>query len=319
MSLRVEIVDPNGGAVTASRILRAAWAPPCLDYSPEYLAWQFSFPGELQPVVALGILDGHPVGCASVTSRRFIFRGTHLNAYVLSFVAVDPIARGHGIAAAVYAALLESISPEAPVIAFAEPQSIGERLLMSAFDAASFSRRRLEPCRAFGYVRRPSIAASNACAVTAAENREDFLATIPAADNRSIWTHPTGDQLTHYASDPRPRVMMVIRNTGGVRIGSAMSVLADIVSAQGLQHVPMLESVFIASEHAGALAALFGFAADHFGSTATIVASNLSCLETSAIRAAGARAVPSLFNAYIFFKRRQAGFDNPGCVNLEVI
>src|SRR6187549_26368 len=138
MTFRIEIVDPLTAAATASRILRAAWTPPCLDYSAAYLAWQFGFPGRLEPVVALAFLDGQPVGCAAATQRALVHNGRRIDAYVLSFVAVDPSARGHGLAGALYAGLLGALSPDVPVIAFAEPNSAGEHLLINAFDKASF-------------------------------------------------------------------------------------------------------------------------------------------------------------------------------------
>ena len=100
---------------------------------------------------------------------------------------------------------------------------------------------------------------------------------------------------------------------------SAMIALTEILAAQGLQRVPMLESVCLSAQSADALVAAFRFASDHYGSATTIVASNLSYLDSAVIRAAGARALPSSFNAHIFFKTRQTGLENASFLNLEVI
>ena len=102
------------------------------------------------------------------------------------------------------------------------------------------------------------------------------------------------------------------------RIGNDL-VTADIVSAQGLQHVPMLESVCLSSQPEDGLRAIFNFAAGRYGTGTTIVASNLSYLDGAVIKAAGARALPSSFNAYMFFKARAAGLEHASSLNLEVI
>ena len=154
MSTRIEIVDPLALAETASRILQASWKVPCLHYSADYLSWQFSFPSELPNRAAVASIDDRAVGCVAVTSRRFAFGGTPFAAYVLSFVAVDPIARGRSLAAQMYSSLLDTITAETPVMAFAEPDSIGEQLLLDAFAKASFQHRPLDACRGMGYVAR---------------------------------------------------------------------------------------------------------------------------------------------------------------------
>src|SRR5687767_1037726 len=117
MSTRIEIVDPLAFAETASRILQASWTVPCLHYSADYLSWQFSFPGQLPNRAAVAFIDDRAVGCVAVTSRTFALGGAPFSAYVLSFVAVDPIARGRGLAAQMYSRLLDTITAETAVMA----------------------------------------------------------------------------------------------------------------------------------------------------------------------------------------------------------
>ena len=57
----------------------------------------------------------------------------------------------------------------------------------------------------------------------------------------------------------------------------------------------------------------------NIGAAGTIVASNLSYLDSSVVRAAGARALPSSFNAYVFLGARTHGLQNAAHLNLEVI
>src|SRR5215213_651139 len=173
MAFRIEAVDPLTAAAAVSSILQSAWKPPCLNYSPAYLAWQLSFPGALQPKVVVAFEDDKEVGCACVTQRSFIVDGTQTDAYVLSFVAVVPSAQGQGLATAIYAALLKRISSEAPVIAFAEPGSSGEHVLINSFATALFERRPLQPCRAVGYLHRPSGNVGTDCYATRTANHQD--------------------------------------------------------------------------------------------------------------------------------------------------
>ena len=320
MDLRIEMVDPLAAAEPAGTILRTAWKPPCLHYSTPYLAWQFSFPGALEPKVAIAYREGRPVGCASVTQRAFMLDGSRVDAYVLSFVAVDPIARGHGVAAAVYAALLDTISADIPVLAFAEPDSPGERLLLTAFTRAGFDRHVLEPCRAVGYLQRANAPPTEQVIYAAmTTDFEEYTSAAPLGDRKTAWNYPTRQQWDHYLSDPRPRLMFAIRNANGVIEGSAIMVMAEILSAQGIQIVPMLESVCLSSPSAEALRSVFRVAAERSHAPTTIVASNLSFIDGAVIRAAGARALPSAFNCYVFVKSVFRSFAKITNVNLEVI
>ena len=67
--VRIERVDPLECAEQASRLIQAAWNPPCLNYTPEYLRWQFGFSGkQLQPVTLAAFDDnGDMIG---LTWRR---------------------------------------------------------------------------------------------------------------------------------------------------------------------------------------------------------------------------------------------------------
>ena len=110
---------------TASEILSAAWKPPCLDYSPEYLAWQFTFPSELKPVALAAYQDGKPVAFVAATGRQ-------TNAgllYVSSFMSILP-----GTPASVAIAIIRQQSralrdSKLPTVVFAQKGSVGEQLL----------------------------------------------------------------------------------------------------------------------------------------------------------------------------------------------
>ena len=319
MDVRIEVVGPLEGAEAASAILRAAWRPPCLHYTSSYLHWQFGFPGPPKAEIAIASIDGAPVGCIGVTPRRFL-RDKPVVGYVLSFVAVDPTARGRGIAAAMYRALLEKISSTYPIVAFAEPNSQGERLLIGEFDRAQYRHRSFGPCRAAGYI--PNAIHSNiasSCIATPTSDYDEFSAALAAADkNGTIWNAPTAEQWRHYKTDPRRRFMIVIRNGSNVLSGCAMVVFAEVLTLQGIQHVPMLENVCVPIQPAEGLRAAFAFAAEQAATKTTIVASNIGHLETTVIKASGARGLPPSFNAHAFVGTDQL-FDDAQFLSLEVV
>ena len=321
MATRIEIVDPLQYAGVASQILQAAWKPPCLRYSADYLAWQFSFPSHLPRRGAIALLDDRAVGCIGVTTRRFMCAGNLLSAYVLSFVAVDPSASRRGLAAAMYASLLDALPLEIPVLAFTEPASIGERLLLDSFARASFRHRSLQACRATGYLARQGSTPSRSSGAAALE-ADSYKAYASAhqapAEGNIVWTDITREDWEHYRQDPRERTMVTVRDAAGNSVGTAMFVSAEIISSQGVQRVPMLDGVDLRGPTAETLAALFGFAASRSQPGSTVVASNLSYIDAGVIRAAGARALPSSFNAHAFARGKTTIVEGADALNLEV-
>jgi GNAT superfamily N-acetyltransferase len=320
MGTRIEIGDPVQYAYVASQILRSAWKPPCLHYSTDYLAWQFSFPSDIPRRAAIAFLDDRPVGCISVTTRRLACAQDKLSAYVLSFVAVDPSASRRGLAAAMYASLLDALPVDIPVIAFAEPASIGERLLLDSFERAGFRHHPLQACRAVGYLNRPNASAKQDAVVRSTARYQEFAleARLPQQQD-VIWTEIDEDHWHHYRQDPRERTMLTVHDSRGNPLGTAMHVSAEIMSSQGLQRVPMLDSVALTEPTSDALAALFGFAASRSQPGSTVIASNLSFVDSTLFKAAGARALPSSFDAHVFVAGQKNIVETAAALNLEVI
>jgi hypothetical protein len=318
MVSRIEIVDALEFAAAASTVLRAAWKAPCLDYSAAYCSWQLGFPGRPPKSAAIALIDDRPVGCIGITPRRFRYQGAYAAVFVLSFVAVDPSARGCRLSSSMYAELLDTLPCDTPIIAFAEPGSNGERLLLDAFEASVFRHRPLGPCRAFGYVKRRRKAPANATAVTT-NSYADFLSVVSAApDNATMWNCPTLEQWNHYQSDPRSRSAILILDGNDNPIGSSMVVMAEILTARGHERVPMIESICLPTQSEAALGAAFDFASDSGEAPATVIASNLSHLDAGMISGAGVRALPSAFNAHLFGTHNHA-LKNAANSNLEVI
>lgn len=319
MSTRIEIVDPVHYAGAASRILQAAWKPPCLYYSAEYLAWQFGFPSRLPKLGAVAFLDDHAVGCIAVTTRHLASAHGTFAAYVLSFVAVEPSATRRGLAAGMYTSLIEVLPPDTPIVAFTEPASIGERVILDSFGRASFRHHPLAACRAVGFLARSDTHASG-ITVQEASTYEEFVAADHGLnDDKALATHITREHWDHYRQDPRGRVMATVHDERGSPVGTAMVASTEIVSAQGVQQVPMLESVALASATPSSVAAMFEFAARRVQPGVTVIASNLSCIDTAMVRAARARNLPSTFNAHAFVRGETHIIEQAKALNLEVI
>src|SRR5437762_1946482 len=120
--MKITPVDPHRFAQTASEVLRAAWKPPCIEYSREYLEWQFGFPSDLPPVALAGYLENEAVAFVAATGRM-------TNAgplYMSSFMSAIP-----GTPASVAIAVVRNQQRALrrsglATIAFAQKGSVGE-------------------------------------------------------------------------------------------------------------------------------------------------------------------------------------------------
>jgi hypothetical protein len=312
MDPHVELVNPAGYAMAASEVLRDAWTPPCLHYSTDYVAWQLSFPGIMPPRLAMAFSRERPVGCIGVTPRTFIHGGDTVAGYVLSFVAVDPAVRGLGVAARLYETLLRGLPVDIPVIAFAQPGTPGEHLLLRAFKASP--HHQLRECRAVGYAPSGTRGQGDNSYVAERGRPGDFHVFSDGV-SPVLWNAPSDLQARHYSRDPRTREFVVIRHINGEPVATAMAVAAEMTTAEGQQTVAMLENLSMREASPNLLQMALGTAADFLGS-ATVVAPNLSCVPGEVTKGARARSLPSIFNAHVF---RWTGRSVPTATNLEVI
>jgi GNAT superfamily N-acetyltransferase len=317
---RIEIVDARDHVSVARILLQAAWKPPCLHYSADYLAWQFGFSCETRATGAIAFVEDKPVGCIATTGRQFRYAQTEFSGRVLSFVAVDPAVSGRGVGSELYAAFLDTLPGHTPILAFTEPGTVGERLLISSIARANFRHRTLRVCRAVGYLNRSTVLFSPLSeTVRDVGTYEEFAAANEFANGTAtMWTHFTRKQWEHYRNDPRGRVMLTIHDDSGSPLGTAMMVSAEVVSAQGLQRVTMLDSVALHKPTPQAVAAVFRFAAMRAQTGLTVIASNLSYIDNEILRASGARTLPSSFNAHLFIKSERHIVEQASSVNLEV-
>ncbi len=298
---RVEAVEPAGAAEAASRVLREAWLPPCLDYSPEYLRWQLTFPGAL-PAEAVLARDGdEPAGFAGATPRRVLLGGRSLTVRILSFVAVRPPWRGQGLAGRLYDALLAELGRAgAPVVAFAEPGSGGEAALRSGCARAGWHCRAAGDLPLYAYLARPGAGAPDLARLRDVPFESSLLpALCAAADPDWLESAPDAAVLAHYGADPRSRAAWLLdEGEGGMVLGARTGTWTP----QGPVEVVTLEPAWLPAPHPDALRALLHAAAHRWagdGRPLRVTLPNPGRLEPAAAAAAGLRRIPGGFRAYL--------------------
>jgi hypothetical protein len=134
-----------------------------------------------------------------------------------------------------------------------------------------------------------------------------------------ILNKPSPEQWIHYCADPRTRSVAVVTDRQGGPAAAAMIVNTEVVTGQGLQTVPMLESICIRSGFTEGLRELFRAAASTYDNAdRVVIASNVTCVEPSVVKSAGARALPSIFSAHLFWRGARRRLDTASRVNIEV-
>lgn len=318
--MKVERVDPLTVVDEAARILRAAWSPPAIHYTADYLRWQLGFPGTPARTV-LARIGSEAGGFAALTPRRLRVGGAVIEGHVLSFVAVRPTFRRRGLASRLYEEILLVLREEGlPAVVFAEAGSeAAQRPLHRAASRVGLGLRRLAPHLNYGFVARRS--AIPGPLVAAEAPLERALEAIEACDAaRVLWAAPDLERLEHYGRDPRGRKFLAIKEDGRVT-GAAMVFLSNIVSAQGMERIATLDSIFLPAPTADRLSALARAAAAAFvGQTTSpaVSAPSLATNDPAILRAAGFRPTGTVFDAFVCHPEGHPLAD-ADVTNLEVV
>lgn len=297
--VRIERLSPIAACKEASALLRAAWTPPAVHYSAEYLAWQLSFPGP-EPL-AVGTIDpeGVLVGFAAATPRRLRLGETLDFAYLLSFVAVHPQQRGEGLAAHLYAALLAEITPTGrPIVTFAAEGTAGERALLRAYPASGWELSVPIACTVQGGLPR---ATPEDVVIQASPEPESVAALADACGAESVLRSvPDSDALAHFTSGSGRKVVRV-DSADGSPVAAGIVASAEFVTAEGVHRSPVVEAFFCpdSARAANALQTLCHYAATHAEGTGPVLFYNLQGVDAAALRAAGLRRTPTPFRAFL--------------------
>lgn len=325
MAISFDLVEGAGFAEQASRILEAAWRPPALRYSPAYLRWQLGFPSPTcMPAVAA--FDGtEPVGFAGVTARRLRCRSQQFESGIVSFVGVRPRWWKQGIAAGLYRLLLGALRERGmPVVTFGISGSGGERSLLRAYPEAGFQVQVLGAYPIYTCMVRHEERTSNWEAETAADPTD--LAGIVeacASDERVVWNDPSGEQISHYLRDPRPRSLILLQNRKTGAMGAAWTLRSEFLTVDGVSHVTTLESVFLPRKDVEALQVLIKHASALWTAegeqSAVISAPNLQGFDPDALRHAGIRRTGAQFQGFLCAAGPPGALAGAQSTNLEVI
>ena len=327
--MRIECVDPVRFHDQAGRILRESWQPPCVRYTPELLRWHFGFPGAEPACAVAAFADADPIGFAAVVPRRLRQGQTIIDVGLLSFVAVRPGWRGQGVASALYKELLTALSRShrRPIIAFAEPASMGQRRLESAFEQAGYQSQALGCCRAHATSTGPADEAPRTAWRCDEPRDASELQTVLRLcnDPAILWNDPTIQQIEYdqVRGGLRRRAWVIVRDPGGTAAGAALLACNEFATPQGDAVLATIEGLFPVQPSVELLRALIRDSGNRWAAYVTapiLTAANPQGIDPTLLRRAGLRGIPSRFDAHLFFhESADHSFREARATNLEVI
>lgn len=294
--LRIEAVDPVQFAAEGARILKASWAPPALEYTPEYLKWQFTFPAPLPPIGFAAFYNDSAIGFVAASARYMHVAGTTVPVYLSSFLSVLPdLPTGSAAALLIRNEARQAASRETPVLLFAQEGSAGQAILANKM--AGMQRRSLGSFRIH-----MAAARKHARAEVELTSPSEWLRHYRVLNSPDGVLSPVYDEahLAHYGCDPWGRRFAIARSgaeTAVAMIGSIRS-----VTAQGTQVSPALHAIAPRNPHPDLLKALIQIAAastpEATQPTVTVPLASLMSPDTA--KASGLRAMNSTFASYLY-------------------
>ncbi len=272
---------------TASEILRAAWKPPCLDYSQEYLAWQFGFPTDLEPVALAVYHDDKPVAFVAATGRLTNAGPVYMSSF-MSILPGTPSSAAIGIIRQQSRMLKDS---GLPTIVFAQKGSVGEQLL-AVGETVGLKRYPLGEYRV--YAAAPRVQPDNVdVAVVSSSEWQDAANLLQDNDALSLSFDPAN--LRHLEADPFGREFLVARKKGRCEAVGMLSETRSITPT-GKQSTPTLHYVRVRGEDPDPLSALLFYAR---GRGAVVNVPNVTRISGDLRKAVGLRATPSVFTGHV--------------------
>ena len=140
-----------------AELLAAAYPPQAIRMDRHYLgAILAPLAPHQQPVAALARRQGQLVGFAGAAPAACTVNDATHDGWIVSWVAVHPIARGEGLAARLYQQLLRHLGQTGPgmIHTFAQEGTRGATLIETCYPAAGWHSRELVPLESWGALRR---------------------------------------------------------------------------------------------------------------------------------------------------------------------
>lgn len=286
--VQVRSVDPMAFADEASMVLRSAWRPPCLDYTPEYLRFQLGFPSSLSSIGVAAWQGAEPVGFVAATGRR-----TNLgDLYLSSFLSLRPGTVSSVALALVRTEIREVLRSARPMLVFAEVGSVGEYLLRT-LEILGLSKYQIGEYRVHSAL---PIQPPEGYVVTSVTAGQWFAAADTMRDDTLLSPAFDTPTLLQFASAPGRRKFLVV-SRDGVPLIVAMLGLTEMSTQSGTCRVPALHYVRMSTEDPDALVALVGAANESAGTVVTVP--NTVGIPPEVARAARLRATGAVFAAYL--------------------
>lgn len=275
-------------ALEVAALLERAWSVPSLHYTPEFIAWQMSFPGS-PPFVGFRADRGELVACGGASFRQAILpddaSGAPFFLALISFVAVDPQWRGRGLAREVYRKLLTDI--EVPVLTFALQNSPGAKLIESVYAGLGFDLHSLALCRIYA---RSAVVDPGGWNLGAVEILPTRPKQLPAG---GLYSFPSPAEWAHQQKDPRPHVLC--------RWGDAVAWICaqEVRGVTGIHRQAFLESTWgMCAEDLPSLAGFCALQGAACGESNLLQAGNLSFLPAEDLRRGGWRQISIPFSSW---------------------
>ena len=244
----------------AGALMRATWPPPSLDYSPELLQWQLTFPGDVQPLAVTGWIGERCVAFAGATPRSVCTDGWEGRVLLKSFMTVAADLKGQGIGRRLRTLIVREAGASGdPILRFGEASQASGRALVEDYTNAGMHVRMLGACSAAATVAKggapaPPLSASEFALLWSQHPRVGVINPLPQEGESA-----------HYARDPRQRVVLGVRDADDRLVAGAMVVRAAIAGRRGVEPSVQFEQLAVTSEAEGSDVARLASDAAHWG------------------------------------------------------
>jgi hypothetical protein len=285
--MAITAVDLRTFTPTASEILRAAWKPPCLDYSLEYLAWQFGFPSDLAPVALAAYQNDQPVAFVAATGRMTNAGQVYMSSF-MSILPGTPSSIAIGIIRQ-QSRLLKASG--APTVIFAQKESVGEQLLAVGETVGL----RCYPLGEYRIHASASNLRSGNATAARVSAREWSDPANSLQNNELLSMNFDESTLHHLEADPFGREFLISRRNGRPD-GVAMLSETRSLTPTGKQSTPTLHYVRLRDDDPDLLIALLDYAR---GRGPVVNVPNVTRIPVATRKAAGLRATPSIFTGHV--------------------
>jgi len=285
--------SPTDWVDAASRLLKAVWEPPALDYTPAYLHWQFTRPSHLPPLCFV-IGDGEQLSCfVAAIGHGVEFNGETCHVYLSSHFAAARGSNGMNALGVLRAEGKAIAVADVPAVSFAAPGSLGEKVMrFVAVEGLMGKRYGLLP----GYMAPARPNAPNAEMVDAdvfAAARSELVAPAETLD-----VSLDRESLAHYETHPWTREFVVARD-GSRSTATGIAGTLRTLTRSGAQTVATLSALRV-RDPAG-LAAMISYTARRFD-TRFVSLPVCEHVGLEVLQSVGARRVPTEFGWHLYAK-----------------